>query len=210
MANLIHVIGIGPGNPDYITPLALELINKADILVGGERVLKPFTGLGKELFIIKNNLPEMVRFIKSRCEDCHVAVVASGDPGFYGILEYLRRYFAQPELAVLPGLSSIQLACARLCISWHDAVFCSIHGRDAAGLVELVRVNPKVIIMTDPNMTPAALARELAEAGVSNKKMYVCENLSYDNETIGEFDIDNVPEDIGKSGCVIVIITVDS
>ncbi len=207
MANLIRVIGVGPGDLGYITPAALELIKNADILVGGERVLQPFKEIckAKEFYVIRNNLSEMVEFIKTRCQDSGVAVLASGDPGFFGILEYLKRHFQPEELVVLPGLSSVQLACARLCTTWHDAAFYSVHGRGMEGLAELVRANAKVIVLTDPRKTPAVIAAELAAAGLAKKKFFVCENLSYSDEQIREYDSDNIPADAGKSGCVLVI-----
>lgn len=205
MANLIRVIGVGPGNPDYVTPEARKLMNGADILVGGERLLRQFGDSGKESFIIKNNLAEMAEFIKSRRQNRVIAVLASGDPSFYGILEFLKRHFDKTELVVSPGLSSAQVACARLCISWHDAAFYSVHGRDLEGLAELVRAKPKVIILTDPVKTPAVIATDLVKAGVQSKRMYVCESISYDDERIIGFDIDKVPADVGESGCVVVI-----
>jgi len=206
VADLIRVIGIGPGNPDYITPVALELISGADILIGGERVLRDFAGLAKETFVIRNNLSQMAEFIKEKRPDSEIAVLASGDPAFFGILEYLRKSFGAPELMVIPGISSVQLACARLAISWHDAAFYSIHGRSMEGLTDLVRNHTKVIVLTDPGNTPAKIARSLIEAGIRDRKIYVCENLSYEDEKIGEFDIDSVPEVVGTNGCVVVIL----
>lgn len=205
MANLIRVVGVGPGNPDYITPEAKNMIAGADTLVGGERLLRDFAGSGKEQFIIKNNLPEMVKFINKHREHSIVAVLASGDPMFYGIVEFLKKHFRSDELMVCPGLSSVQLACARLCISWHDAALYSVHGRRVEGLIDLVRSNPKVIVLTDPQKNPGLIAGELAAAGITGKCLYVCENLSYEDERIGVYSLDNIPADLGKSGCVVVI-----
>ena len=205
MANLIQVIGVGPGHPDYITPEASRLINEADILVGGERLLELYKDTGKELFAVKNNLQEMAGYIRDRYRHSSIAVLASGDPAFYGILEHLKRNFAASELQVSPGISSAQLACARLGLSWHDAAFHSVHGRGTDGLADLVRAHPKVIVLTDPSRTPGVIAGMLSENGIRDKKIYVCENLSYTNEQIGEYNIANVPGDVGISGCVVVI-----
>jgi len=108
-------------------------------------------------------------------------------------------------LRVSPGISSAQLACARLGLSWHDAVFYSVHGRESGGLPELVRTHPKVIILTDPARTPGVIAGMLSKNGIRGKKIYVCENLSYTDEHIGAYDIESVPGDVGNSGCVVVI-----
>jgi len=205
LANLIRVIGIGPGNPEYITPAALKLIDGADILIGGERILACFKDSGKQFYIIRNNLSEMADFIKKHRSDSVIAVLASGDPAFYGILEHLKRHFAEEELDVIPGISSVQLACARLCLSWHDAVFYSVHGRTMEGLIEMVRTRRKVVVLTDPGKTPAVIARELIGAGLDDRKLWVCENLSYEDERVAEYRLNNVPGEAGLSGCVVVI-----
>lgn len=206
MANSILVIGVGPGNPDYITPAALKLIHDADVLVGGERLLESFANLGKELFAVKNNLAVMVDFIKERRQGGRVAVLAAGDPAFYGIMEYLKKHFAKSELTVVPGISSVQLACARLGISWHNAVFFSVHGRDGGGLEEMVRNHRKVFVLTDPKRTPAVIDTTLAKAGIKNRKIYICESLSYPDERVAEYSIGSVPEDAGRAGCVVAIV----
>lgn len=205
MANPIRVIGVGPGSPEFITPAALDQIKDSDILIGGERVLRPFEAMGKEQFIIKNNLKETADFIREKYHNETVAVLASGDPSFYGILEFLKRNFNKSELSVLPGISSAQLACARLCISWHDAAFFSVHGRNTEGLHSLVNTYSKVIVLTDPGNTPASIAERLGSDGVMKKKVYVCENLSYEDERITEWDITKVPNNVGLSGCIMVI-----
>lgn len=205
MANLIRVVGVGPGNPDYITPEAKNMITGADVLVGGERLLRDFAEPGKEQYIIRNNLTEMVDFINEHRKQCIVAVLASGDPTFYGIVEFLKKHFRADEMVICPGLSSVQVACARLCISWHDAALYSVHGRSVEGLVELVRSNHKVIVLTDPQRNPGLIAGELAGVGIKGKRVYVCENLSYEDERIGVYNLDDIPADVGKSGCVMVI-----
>ena len=205
MANSIRVIGVGPGSPEFITPAAVEQINNCDILIGGERVLKSFEIPGKETFIVRNNLKAMVDFIREKYQNQSIGVLASGDPSFYGILEFLKRNFDKSELLVLPGISSVQLACARLCISWHDAAFFSLHGRNTSGLELLANTYSKVIVLTDPDNTPAFIAQRLVSDGVMKKKIYVCENLSYEDERITEWDIANVSSEVGLSGCIVVI-----
>lgn len=205
MANLIRVVGIGPGSPEYITPAAMFMVRDSDILIGGERALKAFEDLDKKKFVIKNNLKDMVDFINQHRCRFKIAVLASGDPSFYGILEFLKRNFSKKELAVTPGISSAQLSCSRLCISWHDAAFFSVHGRNTEGLFRIAGEFGKVIVLTDPVNTPGVIARELVKAGLSERRIYVCENLSYDDERITEWEIGSVPENVGSGGCVMVI-----
>ena len=59
MANTLYVVGIGPGNPDYVVPRGLKLIEEAKVLVGSERSLLDFAHEG-QLFGLKNSLRAMM------------------------------------------------------------------------------------------------------------------------------------------------------
>lgn len=180
----ITVVGVGPGSREYLTPAAEQAVAGAEVLVGGERNLALFTGAVGETFVIKNNLLEMIEFIKKRKDTKRVAVLASGDPGFFGVLAYLRKHFPPSDLYVIPGISAMQMACARLAMPWDDAVSVSVHGRDAGELVKAVKRHKKVMVLTDARIPPSLLAGMLLEAGIARKKIYLCADLSYRSEDI--------------------------
>lgn len=208
MADLIHIVGIGPGSPDYITPIAQKIIQGADILIGGERNLEIFRGFNKEEFIIKNNLKVVTEFIKLNYQRKKIAVIASGDPGMFGILSYFKKYFKDDELEVIPGISSIQLAAAKTKISWHDGILASIHGRDIEKVVDLITANPKVIVLTDDKNTPQVLGQKLLSGNCPDKLVYICSYLSYPQEEIIATTIDGLV-DIAKEYIHCVVIFVD-
>jgi cobalt-precorrin-7 (C5)-methyltransferase len=185
----IAVVGVGPGGKEHLTPAAARAVAEADVLVGGERSLALFRGHPGELFTIKNNLPEMIEFIKVRQEEKKIAVIASGDPGMFGILQYLRKHFTPGQLQVIPGISSVQYACARLAVPWQDAVVVSTHGRDRTLLAEAVAGKGKVIVLAGPEEPPPVLAKVLVKAGIEDKTVYVCSELSYPAEEIKAFTL---------------------
>ncbi|MHB8172655.1 MAG: precorrin-6y C5,15-methyltransferase (decarboxylating) subunit CbiE [Thermincolia bacterium] len=205
MASPVYVVGIGPGALEYITPAAMEIIRAADVLIAGERTLSQFAGLGKPTFSIKNNLAEMVEFIEEQRASKRIAVLASGDPGMFGILNYLKKHFVTEDLHVIPGISSMQLACARLGISWHDGLLASTHGRGLDKVVELVRNHEKVILLTGPEATPAHIAKVLLEAGLRDKRAVVCGNLSYPHEIIIRGTLTDMAEKGQINNSVMVI-----
>lgn len=188
----VHVIGVGPGGKEYITPAAMRAVEEADILVGGERNLALFNWHKGETFTIKNNLSEMVDFIKIKIVDKKIAVLASGDPGMFGILPYLRKHFVPGELNVIPGISSVQYACARLAIPWHDATVVSTHGRARGIFIEAVRLESKVIALAGPDEQPRELALALVEAGVTKKRIHICSDLSYPAEEIKSYTLNRL------------------
>jgi precorrin-6Y C5,15-methyltransferase (decarboxylating) len=112
-----------------------------------------------------------------------VAVLASGDPGFFGIVRALRVRGVRP--AVIPAVSSIALAFARLGLDWDDALVISAHGREPGHpgrALAAALAHPKVAIMTAPR---TATAREIgAELLTSGRKVYVAESLGTPQERI--------------------------
>ncbi|WP_082788980.1 precorrin-6y C5,15-methyltransferase (decarboxylating) subunit CbiE [Desulfolucanica intricata] len=202
----ITVVGIGPGGKEYLTPAALEAISEAKFLIGGKRNLQLFDISQKETFIIKNNLQDMLKYIKEK--NSAVTVLASGDPGLFGILAYLRRHFSPKQLQVIPGISSVQLACARLALPWHDAVITSTHGRDYSDFIETVKQNDKVVSLTNPRSSPSELAKALLESGIFTRTIYLCQNLTYPDENITKYTLKElVDKKINQnSNCVMVIL----
>jgi precorrin-6B C5,15-methyltransferase / cobalt-precorrin-6B C5,C15-methyltransferase len=115
--------------------------------------------------------------------DGPVAVLASGDPGFFGIVRALRARGVRP--AVIPAVSSIALAFARLGLDWDDALVISAHGREPGHpgrALAAALAHPKVAIMTAPRTATAGeIGTELLTAG---RKVYVAESLGTPQERI--------------------------
>lgn len=86
-------------------------------------------------------------------------VVASGDPGFFGIVRTLRQHGVAPT--VLPAVGAVAAAFARLGLPWDDAVVVSAHGRPLRRAANACRAFPKVAVLTAPGAGPAELARAL-------------------------------------------------
>ncbi|WP_427338812.1 precorrin-6y C5,15-methyltransferase (decarboxylating) subunit CbiE [Caloranaerobacter sp. DY30410] len=202
--NKIYVLGMGPGHKDYILPITLKKINESEVLIGGKRLLMDFQNCGKELVIIDSKLTKIIDYIKKNKEHKKIALLLSGDTGFYSMLDYLKKYFKDEEMEVVPGISSYQYLMAKLNKSWHDFFIGSVHGREL-DIINVVKSNKKVILLTDFRKSPSYIASLLLKEGIKNKKMIVGENLSYINERI----ICDTPENISKMrnmGISVVVI----
>lgn len=194
MAGKLWVIGIGPGDRDYIYPRALNIIEKSNVLIGGKRNLELFSHLDKEQVPVGNNLEAIVSYISNNIREKSIAVLATGDPGIYSISEYLKEGLKDVELEVLPGISSLQYLCSKLRLAWHDIYITSLHGREVEDLADLIRSKKKVAVFAGGKCTPDAICRELVQKGVKGLKISVGENLSYPNERI----IVGSPDEIGR------------
>ncbi len=183
MTNRILIIGMGAEGPESLPALLYERIVCCDILYGGRRHLALFPKCQAERVVIGNNLPEVAANMQANLHRRQV-VLASGDPNFFGIADYLYRHVGREHLEVIPYLSSIQLAFARIRESWHDAYLGSLHGRSGARVVAWASRYPKVGLLTDNVNHPAAIAARLLEAGIRNLTMVVAENLGTSEERI--------------------------
>jgi precorrin-6y C5,15-methyltransferase (decarboxylating), CbiE subunit len=109
-----------------------------------------------------------------------IVVLATGDPGFFGIVRALRDRGHSPE--VLPAASVVARAFARAGIGWDDAVVVSARGRGFRRAVNVCRAHRKVAVLTGPGAGPAELARALAPS--TPRTFVVCENLGGPDERV--------------------------
>ena len=125
----IIVAGIGPGAKEYVVPKALAAIEQAKVLVGGSRALNDFARAGQKTLAIKADISAVMDFIRAELKQNDVVVMVSGDPGYYSLLSSLRRNFPAEKIEVIPGLSSMQVAFAKIALPWQEASLLSFHGR---------------------------------------------------------------------------------
>jgi precorrin-6Y C5,15-methyltransferase (decarboxylating) len=188
----IYVIGAGVEGQEGFPRRVLELIGKADLLLGGERQLELFPDFPGEKVTIGSNLGEVVERLKKN--ERRAVVLASGDPLFFGIGRYLLRNLPDEELEFVPNVSSVQYAFAKIKEPWDDAVFVSAHGRGLTGAVDRIVANDKAAVLTDEENTPKAIAAELIERGRDGYAAWLCENLGTAEERIIATDVKGLLE----------------
>ncbi len=199
----ITVVGVGPGGEDHLTKAAMNAVKKADLLVGGERQLALFPKK-REKHILTGHIDNALQFIQSN-RDKRIAVLSSGDPGYYSILRALLRMFKPDELEIIPGVSSMQLCFAKSCMPWDDAEFISLHGRKSDGLIERIAGSKKIAILTDEKMPPDLVARRVLSAGIGKKRAAVGESLSLRDERFVKGSLQEISEMKFKGQSVMVI-----
>ena len=202
----IKVAGLGPGNPEYILPAAGKAIAGSEIVIGGKRNIESIEKLtaGKEIKYIDSRLGELAEYIKQN-RGKKITVIVSGDPGFYSMLNYLENTFGREELEVIPGISSVQYMFARLGMHWYDAFVSSLHGKEF-DFTEKMNDYNKMGLLTDNKFTPQKIAEELFNKGQNNVKIFVGENLSYENEKIWEFFPENLSAFEYNFGINVVVL----
>ncbi|KYH31087.1 precorrin-6y C5,15-methyltransferase (decarboxylating) subunit CbiE [Neomoorella mulderi] len=181
----LTVIGVGPGNQEYLTPAARRAAAAAEVLIGGPRALSLFQDLEREKRVITGDL-EGLRSFLLQIRDRPAAILVSGDPGFYSLLSWLKRQFPGEKINVIPGISSVQLAFARLEQGWEEATFLSFHGRSLEDLEpylpDLAAGKVKLAMLTGGANTPAAIGKYLSDHGLAGIKLWVGTDLGSDQE----------------------------
>ena len=183
----IYVIGAGIEGQEGFSRRALELVEQAELMIGGARQLALFPEFSGETLTIGTDLSPVVECLLKA--EAPVVVLASGDPLFFGIGRYLLRNLPDADIEFVPNVSSVQYAFAKIREPWDDAVFVSAHGRGMKGAVDQVVAHDKIAILTDEVNTPRAIATELLERGRDGYSAYLCENLGTAEETITHTDL---------------------
>ncbi|MFJ5974232.1 precorrin-6y C5,15-methyltransferase (decarboxylating) subunit CbiE [Streptomyces sp. NPDC093060] len=159
---MITVVGTGTG-----APVPAAVLAGAALVVGGRRHLDAVRlPEGVERIVLGPLAPALETIAEYIGKELPVVVLASGDPGFFGIVRALAERFGAGLLDVRPGVSSVATAFARIGLPWDDAVVVSAHGRDLRTAVNVCRAHPKVAVLTGPGAGPAELGAALGDGRV--------------------------------------------
>lgn len=206
MEYYITVAGIGPGSPDYLLPAASKAIANASVLIGSRRALTAFSRKDQKSYVIGSDIEGVLAYIEKTVAAEDVVVMVSGDPGFYSLLAALKDRFGPAKLKVIPGISSVQLAFARIGRFWQDALLLSMHGRRADDGALAFQPGKKLGFLTDGKHNPAFIAELLIKLGwPPATQCWLCENLSYDNENIAALSLEEGSKVSGFHHCVMVV-----
>lgn len=178
----VKVVGIGTGSLAHMTQAAIQAITEADLLIGAKRMLEAAVSFGKPCFDSMNN-DEILRYIKEHPQYKRVAVLMSGDVGFYSGTKKLLPMLKEFDVGVICGISSVVYFSARIGLPWDDLHLVSLHGREGRIAQEL-RQHPKVFALVGGADGIARLCRELTDSGLGDVTVYVGERLSYPDEAI--------------------------
>jgi len=195
IVNKVTIVGCGPGSKKFITGYAMQQIINAEVLIGSRRLLSLFPDADADTYVLSNNYKLLItRIVSLSKKRKKVVVLVSGDPGFFSYSKLIVDKLGVEKCEVIPGISSIQMAFAKIGRTWNDACFMSLHGRSGklASVVKKITDNEKVAVLTDNANNVKLIAKKLLETGVKERKIFVCENLSLEEERIREFDVSSI------------------
>lgn len=187
MKNKIKVVGLGPGNLDFVTGAGIKAIKNCEIVIGGKRHLEEVNDLldNQERFFL-GKLELFKSFITDNIGK-KITIVVSGDTGYYSLLTYLRNNFSEELFEVIPGISSFQYLFSRIAMTWEKYSLHSVHGRETNYIEALEKSDAGIVLLTDSENNPIEISRKLIENNIKNIEVIVGERLSYENEIITRF-----------------------
>jgi precorrin-6Y C5,15-methyltransferase (decarboxylating) len=173
----------------------------ADLVVGGRRHLD---GVAGRRLALDGDLDAVLDAIAA--EPGRVCVLASGDPGFFGIVRVLADRFGPEALDVTPAPSSVSLAFARLGLPWDDATVVSAHGRPLVDAARRAAAAPKAAVLTSPESPPQALGRALLALGARHRRVAVCSRLGGPEERVAAVDLPGLAAGTWDPVSVVVLL----
>ena len=183
----IKIVGVGPGSPDFITAACRRTVEQADLLIGAGYLLALFPDVQGERLAVGGNVEAALAAITAAGSDRRVAVLVSGDPGLLSLARLVLARFGREACEVIPGVSSIQVAFARLGLEWGNAQIVDVHGRVPVLPAATLAATDRIALMLGCTRSGAWL-EEVAAALRASHHFIACERLTHTDERIHELD----------------------
>jgi precorrin-6Y C5,15-methyltransferase (decarboxylating) len=190
----VHIVGVGSDGLAGLTAHARALLTAADLVLGSDHTLERVPELKAQRQRIGTDLQDVVRTLETNLGKRRMVIVASGDPLFYGVARYLCDRLGKDRFEVLPHVSSMQLAFARIKESWEEAYLTNLATHSLDSVLDRIRTAETVGLFTTEEDDPPAIARQLLVRGLDYFRAYVCENLGAPDERVTQGELAEIQE----------------
>jgi precorrin-6Y C5,15-methyltransferase (decarboxylating) len=183
----ITIVGVGDDGSPGLSQQATEVIARASKLYGSASLLERFANAQVDKQALGPDLERLATELDSAPEGS--VVLASGDPLFYGTARFLCERLGKDTFQVIPHVSSMQLAFARVKESWDEAYLASVASQPLDRILEKIRIAEKVGLFTSQDVPPSRVAELLIAKGIYYFTAYVCENLGAPDERVTKCEL---------------------
>lgn len=194
MSAKINIVGIGDDGLDGLTRHARTAIDAAEVLIGNRAMIDRLSNeltTAAQFAVVSGGLDELLQTIEQQ-GDRRIVLLTGGDPLFYGIARYLTDKLGKERFEVIPHVSSMQLAFARVKESWDDAYLTNLATQPLDRVVDSIRTAERVGLFTTESISPAVVAAALLDRRIDYFTAYVCENLGTPAETVTHGDLKTI------------------
>lgn len=188
MSAAIRIVGAGPGAPECFTPAGQLAARQSDVVIGSERLLALVPDHPRR--VLAGPAVEPTLEAIARWEGRKVAVLVSGDPGLCSLARHVVARFGRGACEVIPGISAVQVAFARVALEWSDARIVSAHGSIPDERPDALATRGKLAILLGCPAADTWLAN-LARALASSHTFVACSNLTMTDEQVWQVQPDD-------------------
>ena len=190
----MKIVGVGAG-PNLLTGEAISAIENAEIIFGSKRAIE----------LAKNHIRCDAREISDYSLESlpkNAVVLSTGDSMLSGLGK-----FAKDGDEIIPGISSMQLACAKLGIGIDNLAVITAHSGDDGSirerLLDELRQGKNVFLLPDSAFGVEKITDLLKSNGLS-WTISVCEKLGYPDERISTGTVENPPHNESGMYCIVI------
>lgn len=201
---IVTIIGCGPGAAAYLTGAARVAAADADVLIGSPRLLELFPrGPGRR--VESRGHVEAVLSEIEGAGSARIAVLVSGDVGLSSLAGPLLRRLGRGRCRLVAGVSSVQVAFARLGLEWNGARIVSAHGRDAGEPEQVLCGGSSAAILCG---TPEAIAwaARAAAALEQTHAAFLCQDLTLASEQIDRLTPAELQNAAAKASSLSIVV----
>ena len=174
---------MGDDGLEGLTKQARERLETAELLLGASSLLEKVQNFRGKKEPIGGDLDRLTRILEENASK-QTVILATGDPLFYGTARFLCERLGKDRFEVVPHVSSMQLAFARVKESWDEAYLTNLATQTLDRAAERIRSAEKVGLFTSEQLPPNAVAAALVAKGLDYFHAYVCENLGSPDERV--------------------------
>lgn len=182
----IAILGCGPGAHECVTLETLAAIESAEVLIGSARLLSLFPEAGAKRIVVRGFRDETITAICKHL-DQQIAVLVTGDPGLASLASAVIDHFGVSSCRVVPGISSVQTAFARLGISWEGTKIVSAHAGVPALDFQALMAEEKIAVLTGDAQSITWITA-LANVLGADWTITVAQDLTLPSERIYQID----------------------
>ena len=210
----ICILGLAPLNGSDLSAAIHarpHIFAQADVILAPRPLLptlRTFPHLRARVGLLFFPLEKFVKYLRI-CLDKKrkILILADGDPLYFGIGSSLLAFFGPDKIFLIPDLSCLQRAAAKIALPWHDIHSLSLHGRDSIlPLLRLARFNKKICALFGNGPGPDAAARTLLDRGIYNYETIIFEKIGSVEEKISRLSLEQCAEsDFGACSLLFLV-----
>ncbi len=201
----ITIVGCGPGSIDYMTVAGLDAVSKADFLIGNKRLFEIVPDAKAEKIDIGASVRKTLEVISEKRSLGDTVLMVTGDPGMFSLAKPVLSKFGRDACVIIPGISSVQVAFAKVGLPWEDTAIISAHAGDPEIDIESYKSRGKIAVLGGREEALdwiRGFARKLGD----DRAVIVCENLGLEYERVSEMTVDRLQTVILVSRTIVLFI----